>query len=349
MRRMGRWLATSGRRGWQIGGLAVGVFVVWTLLDLLLLLVMTVAVALLLAALLTPPARWLERLGPPRTVATLLTFVLLVVVVVGLGALLGVRVADRIPELTQQVGDVRASLRSYLQQSPLDISAEQVDRPFQQATSYLRGHGGQIASRALGLLGFLGALLTAVIAAFFMVRDGDQITGWLLEHAVDEDQRDRVARAGRSAGATLRGYIQAVVVIGGLDALLIGIALLVLGVPLAIPLAVLTFIGGFFPVVGATVAGFLAALVALATGGLVDALIVVAVVVVIQQIDGNLLQPVIMGRAVELHPLVILLALTAGGVLAGIVGAFLFVPATAVLVAAVRELVAFDGDGAQAA
>ena len=195
------------------------------------------------------------------------------------------------------------------------------------------------------MLGLLGGLVTAAILAFFLVRDGDRIQQWLVEHLVDPDDRDRVEAATRTAGGTLQSYIQAVIVIGGLDAVFIGIALLVLGVPLAVPLAVLTFLGGFFPVVGATVAGFLAALVALVTGGVLDAVIVVGVVVAIQQIDGNVLQPVIMGRAVNLHPAVVLLALTAGGMLAGIIGAFMAVPIAAVATALVRKMWVSSPDG----
>jgi predicted PurR-regulated permease PerM len=188
------------------------------------------------------------------------------------------------------------------------------------------------------VLGLLGALLTALVVAFFLNRDADSIATWLLDRLVPDEQRELVAAAGRRAGDTLRGYVQGVIIIGGLDAILIGIVLLVLDVPLAVPLAVLTFLGGFFPVVGATVAGGLAALVALVSGGWVQGLVVAGATVAIQQIDGNLLQPVIMGRAVNLHPLVILLVLTAGGLLAGIAGAFLAVPVTAAAAAIGNEV-----------
>ena len=338
MDRLGRWLEHAGRRGWQIGGVAVGVYVFWVLYQRLLLLVLIIFAAMLMTAFLVPIARWFERRGLSRTLATVVSVLGSVVLIGGALWLVGYRVAGQMSQLSSQLEQVRSSLTETLRSGPLSLPSGVVQRPLDQLGQWASNHGAAIAKQLVGVIGALGGLLTAVILAFFLVRDGDRIKDWLLDHLVDPDERDRVEGAASEAGETLRGYIQAVVVIGSLDALLIGIALLVLGVPLALPLAVLTFIGGFFPVVGATLAGFLAALVALVSGGVVEALIVVAVVIAVQQLDGNVLQPVIMGRAVNLHPVAVLLALTAGGILAGIAGAFMAVPLTAVATALVREL-----------
>lgn len=338
MDRLGRWLAHAGRRGWQVGGVAVGVWVAWVLFQRLKLLVLIIFLAVLMAAFLVPVARWLEERGLPRTPATAVALLGSVAISGSVVWLVGYRVTTQMSELTSQFEDVRTTLVESMRDGPLSVPTTLVQRPMDQLGQWASEHGAVVAEQFLGVIGLLGGLVTAAFLAFFLVRDGDRIRQWLLDHLVDRDQRDRVEAATSTAGETLRGYIQAVVIIGGLDALLIGIALLVLGVPLAIPLAVLTFLGGFFPVVGATVAGILAALVALASGGLVDALIVTAVVVAVQQIDGNVLQPVVMGQAMNLHPAVVLLALTTGGILAGILGAFMAVPVTAVATAVVREL-----------
>ncbi|MDP8959110.1 MAG: AI-2E family transporter, partial [Actinomycetota bacterium] len=171
---------------------------------------------------------------------------------------------------------------------------------------------------------------------FFFVKDGEQISGWFLRQ-VDEQYRDDVRALSRRAWQTVAAYLRGLAVVAFFDAVVIGIGLLVIGVPLVVPLVTLTFFGGFFPIVGAVLAGLLAVLVALVNGGLVDALAVLAVVLVVQQVEGDVLAPLVLGRAVQLHPLVILLALTAGAVVAGVVGAFLAVPTAAVLVAVGAE------------
>lgn len=345
MDRLTRWLEHAGRRGWQVGGIAVGVYVLWVLFQRLMLLWLIIFVAALMTAFLVPIARWIERRGLSRTLATVVAVVGSILVTGLVLWLVGFRIAGQMSELSSQFSQVRTSLVDSLRDGPLALPPGAVNQPLDRIGEWASSHGATIARQALGIVGLLGGLVTAAILAFFLIRDGDRIQQWLLDHLVDPEERDRADTASRTAGDTLQSYIQAVIIIGGLDAVLIGIALLVLGVPLAVPLAVLTFIGGFFPVVGATLAGFLAALVALVTGGVVEAVIVVAVVVAVQQIDGNVLQPVIMGRAVDLHPAVVLLALTGGGMLAGIVGAFMAVPAAAVATALVREMWASSPDG----
>lgn len=343
--RLARWLEYAGRRGWQIGGVAVGVYVLWILYRQLTLLVLIVFVAALMTAFLLPIARWLERRGLSRTPATVAAVLGSVVAAGGALWLLGWRIAGQMSELTSQFDQVRTGLVEAVRDGPVPLPTTAVQRPMSQLGQWASSNTSEVAQQVIGVIGAAGGLVTAVVLAFFLVRDGDRMAQWLLDHLVDPDQRDRVETAAREAGGTLQGYVQAVVIIGGLDALLIGVALLVLGVPLAVPLAVLTFIGGFFPVVGATVAGLLAALVALASGGIVDAIIVVTVVVAVQQIDGNVLQPLIMGRVVHIHPAVVLLALTAGGLVAGIPGAFMAVPAVAVATAVVREMWVDSPDG----
>ena len=331
------WIRIAGRRGWQLGGVAVGFLVLWTIFQKLLLLWVTVFIGLLLAALLTPAADWMERRGLPRSAAAAVAVLGGVLVVLAVLAVLVLQFIDQAPALVREFDQVRERVTAWLVDGPLGLSQRQIDQAVQQVVDQVRGSWTAIASRALGVLTALGAFLTALVLAFFLVRDASRMRDWALQRLVADDQRQFVAATTRRAVETLQGYIRATLLIGALDALLIGIALMVMGVPLAAPLAMLTFLGAFFPVVGATVAGGLAALVATVSGGLVDGLVVLGVVVVVQQVDGNVLQPVVMGRAVDLHPVVILLALTGGALLAGIVGAFMAVPVAAVLTAVGNE------------
>jgi predicted PurR-regulated permease PerM len=182
-----------------------------------------------------------------------------------------------------------------------------------------------------------GILLTLPLT-FFFVKDGRRIATWLTDRMVPPAHRTLAFGVEEKAWQTLGGYLRGTALMGVIEGTIIGVTLVLIGAPLVLPLAVLTFFGAFFPLVGATLAGIVAGLVVLAANGLADALIVGAVVVAVQQLDGDVLAPFVLGRAVRLHPLVILLALTAGAVLGGAVGAFLAVPTTAVAVVATGEL-----------
>jgi putative heme transporter len=182
------------------------------------------------------------------------------------------------------------------------------------------------------------ALALAIVLLFFFVKDGDQIVAWMIARTPDT-HRATVRATGRRAWVALSGFVRGTAVVALVDAIGIGIGLAILGIPLVLPIAVITFFAGFIPVVGAFVAGLIAVLVALAsTGDLVTTLLTLGVVVLVQQFESNVLQPVIMRRAVSLHPVVILASLTAGGLLVGVIGAFLAVPVAAVLSAVGNEL-----------
>jgi putative heme transporter len=180
---------------------------------------------------------------------------------------------------------------------------------------------------------FLAGMLLAVVMEFFFVKDGPRIVYWVAGH-LPAQRHVQARRAGAAAWAALGAYVRGTLVVGVVNGTVIGVGLVVLGVPLALPLGIITAVSAFFPLVGAVVAGTLAALVALVAGGVVDALVVVGLTVAVQQIEGDVLSPVVMGRALRLHPLVILIALTAGAITAGLLGAFLAVPLTGVAVAA---------------
>ena len=183
-----------------------------------------------------------------------------------------------------------------------------------------------------GVSSLLGALASVVLVAFlcfFLVKDGRRLWTWLVELA-PESRREAIDEGGRRAWTSLTAYTRGVVFVATVDAVLIGAVLLVVGVPLALPLIVLTWLAAFFPIIGAIVAGAAAVLVALVAGGPTDALIVGVAIIVVQQVEGNVLYPVVIGPRLKLHPIVVLVAVAAGGTIAGIAGAFLAVPVATV-------------------
>lgn len=326
---------------WRALVVVAGLAVVVLALARLRLVVLPVIVSALLATVLAPPVAWLARRGLPRLAATWAVLLGVAALAVGLGFLLIPSVADQFRQLGPTLSESRQKVEDWLADGPLDLSAEDVDRYTEEALDQLGGRGNEIVSGVFSgavLAGEIvaGVLLTFVLT-FFFVKDGPRLASFALRQVAEEHHE--LARAlGRRALGSATGYVRGVAVVGLVDAVIIGIGLAVIGVPLVLPLAVLTFVAAFFPLVGATLAGAVAALVALVSGGVTDALLVLAVVVVVQQVEGHVLAPLVLGRAVALHPVVIILVLGGGAVVGGLVGAFLAVPVTAVIVAVAGEL-----------
>lgn len=327
-----RWLLWSVAVGWRVAFLAVLAVGVAYALSRLWLVVMPVFAALLIAAVLEPVVRAVERRGLPPLAATWL--VLLVVGLV-LGAAVwgfGPRVAEELSALPEAVDEALDDGRSWLTQGPLDISEADLDRWIEQAEDALSDNRrqliGGLLSYAVVALHLIAGTLMTIVLAFFFIKDGPRMVDWVLEQLPD-DRRDRMSEIGRRSWSTVSGYVLGSALNGLVEATLKAIGLLVLGVPLVLPLALLTFFGGFLPFVGAILAGAVAALVALATEGPVTALLVVALSVAIQNIEGDLLQPLIMGKVVKLHPVVVLVVIATAGILLGLPGAFLAVPVAA--------------------
>jgi putative heme transporter len=334
------WLGRTALFSGRLLVIAAAVAALVLLLARLYLIVLPVVVALLLSTLLLPPARWLAAHRIPRALASLLLLLLLLSL---LGALMAFLIPRIVREVTTASPDVQHGLESLLewvtQVAPL--SRGQVDNLMEGALEQAQGNIGRISAGLMTGAVFAaeavaGALLTLVLL-FFFTKDGEQLAGWVLERASPE-RRETVRAVGRRAWETLSGYLRGILIVALVDAVGIGIGLLVIGVPLALPLALLTFFGGFFPIVGATAAGLVAVLIALVGNGLGDALLTLGVVLAVQQLESNVLEPVVMGRAVPLHAVVVLLSITAGAVLYGVAGAFLAVPVAAVLSAAGNEL-----------
>jgi putative heme transporter len=295
------------------------------------LVVIPVTIALILASAISPLVRWLTRRRWPRALATAASFVVILAafggVVTGITAL----IRHQWTELTARALAGVDQLHSFLNTGPVPVSDAQINS-FRLSvekffTSSAFGSEALTGLRVVGEIG-AGAVLMAVILFFFLY-DGERIRGFLFG-LLPAGHRAKAHRAAELSTVVLGGYVRGTALIAAIDGLAVGLALAILRVPLALPLGVFVFIGGFIPIVGATAAGSLAILVALFSNGPAAALIVLAVVIGANQLEHHLLQPVLMGRVLSIHGLAILLALATGTMLAGIVGALLAVPLTAV-------------------
>ena len=312
--------------------LAMGWVVLWLLAKFRLVL-LPVVVALFLTAVLGPLAEWLKRKGWPALLATWTVVLGAIGLLTGLVFLIAPAVGDELGEVGDRVQEGFQKVLDYLARSPLDISEQDVDRYMEEAVDAVSANREEITSGvvtgAVKAVELVTQFFLTLVLTFFFVKDGPQLFGWV-ERQFPKRNRRHIRSVGERVWAVMRAYLLGTGITGLVDGLLIGIVLVVLGVPLVIPLVILTFFGAFFPLVGAILAGTVATLVALVTTGPGDALILAGATLVIQQVEGDVLQPIVMGRTVKLHPIVILLALTSGGVLAGVVGAFLAVPVAAI-------------------
>jgi predicted PurR-regulated permease PerM len=301
-------------------------------------------IALILACAFNPVMSWMRRRGLPSILATLLTLLAIVVILGLLGWLIVWAVRDQWDELYTQAQAGFDDLLAWLQTLPFDfLQPEQLDEWVATLTDFVTS--AQFGSGALAGVGavanFVTGFVLMVTILFFFLKDGPQMWEFLLRPFRGENYV-RARRIGDKTTTVLGSYVRGTATVAAVDAIGILIGLLILQVPLAVPLSVLVFLLAFIPIVGATVAGILAALVALVANGWVNALFVVGVVVLVNQLEGNFLQPFLMGRSMKLHAFVILVALTVGAVLGGIVGAVLAVPIAA---AAWGVIQVWDGPG----
>jgi predicted PurR-regulated permease PerM len=289
--------------------------------------------ALFLTALLAPVQGFLSK-RVPRGLATAGSMVTLLVVAGGLVGFVSNRVASDWDELRMRVGAGLDDVQEWLRSGPLHLTDQQLDQWLTSGREALGANQGTLTTGALGAAGTAGEVLTgfalAMFATIFFLHDGGRIWRWCQGLIPGRDHVGSDA-AGAAAWRTLTGYVRGTVTIAFADAVLICTGLLIVGVPLAVPLSVAVFIGAFIPIVGSLAAGVLAAAVALATGGVTSMLVVIAIIVGVQQLEGHVLQPLIMSKAVSIHPLGTILAVAAGTILAGIVGAVVSVPIAAVL------------------
>ncbi|MEV7675488.1 AI-2E family transporter [Streptomyces sp. NPDC088752] len=291
-------------------------------------------VALFLTTMTWPLARFLRRRGwAPALAATVVT-VLFLVVVAGIVALIAVPVASQSGELADGVVEGIQRLREWAAGPPLNIGDDQISGAFDAAVARVQDSvGSMVTTVVTGVSTVFNGLVTAVLALFlmfFFLKDGPRFLPWLTRQLPGRLATDVPVVAERG-WETLGAFVRSQAFVGLLDAVFIGLGLWFLDVPLVLPLAVLTFVSAFVPIVGALFAGLVAVLIALVSNGLTDALLVLAIIVVVQQLEGNVFQPMIQSRGLGLHAAVVLLAVTLGGSLAGIVGSLLAVPVAALV------------------
>jgi putative heme transporter len=339
-------LARGGVFAWSIIGLLILLVVTLRVLDLFSLVIIPLVIALLPAALLSPFSERAKARGlPPALVAAVLVLVFLFGFV-GLLTAIGWLVANELTDIVETLQDAYTDIAEWVNGRfgpTLPEVSELLDSIEQWAREIdMSGQAREVASLTLEVV---SGILLGLIALFFYLKDGDKLAQFALD-ITPERIREDMAEIGRRLWWTVGGYFRGQIIVAAVDAFFIGVGLFLLGVPLALPLALLVFIGGLFPIVGAFTAGAVAVLIALADGGIGIALAVLLLNVVVQQAEGNLLEPLIVGRATRLHPLAVLAALTAGAVTLGILGAFLAVPVLACLVRVVGYLFERDSERA---
>jgi predicted PurR-regulated permease PerM len=324
--------------------LAAVVAVLWVV-EKLEVIVVPVLLALMISALLVPAVDWLDRRGLPRGGAVTLVLLVGFAILGGILAFVITQFVYGLPDLTKQVERSIDSTRRWLIEGPAHLRGEQIDNAGNAAIQALHNNQAKLTSGALSTAATVTELVaSAVLALFtliFFLYGGRNIWQYVTK-IVPAGARDRVVEAGRAGYGSLIGYVRATFLVALTDAAGVGTGLAIMGVPLALPLASLVFLGAFIPLVGAVIAGFLAVIVALLAKGIVYALATLGLLVVINQLEAHLLQPLVMGRAVSIHPLGVVLAIATGGVLAGAVGALLAVPTVAFLNNAVQVLLAPD-------
>lgn len=324
-------LLRAGRRAWAGVGILLIAVAGLVVLDLVSVLVIPVLLALFPAALLSPAASWLRRRGVPGAVAGLLLVLGLLLLISGVVWFLIPPFRAQIPELVDSLSRGIEAIDDAVPWGSLPGDVDGLEALWQQGFEAV-GDSDDLVGRGVDALVQAGYVATGIVlmlvVVFFVLKDGRRLWQGPLD-LVPDRYRDDVDEVGSQLWWTLGAYLRGQLVVAAFDAVLIGLGLMLLGVPLALPLAVLVFIGGLFPIVGAFVSGLAAVLVALADQGLTTALLVLALVVIVQQVEGNVLEPWIMSGIIALHPLVIILAVTAGALTLGIFGAFIAVPVAA--------------------
>jgi predicted PurR-regulated permease PerM len=298
-------------------------------------------VALFLTAVLHPLEVQLRRIPGPRSVSAALALLVGLAVLTGIGWFVTWQISTHSTEIGDQISNFVDKARTWLRTGPLHLKSSDLDKIAGNITKTIKQHQGQLISGALqtvrAVLEGLGATLLVLLSTFFLLRDGEQIWRWTLR-LLPRPAQPRLDVAGRIGWRTLGGYMRGQVIIALFHGVSVMIVLFILRVPLAAALGVLIFLGSFVPLIGLTVTGALCVAVALLEHGVTAAVVVAVAIIVLVQLEAHLLQPLIMSRSVEVHPLAIALAVLTGTILAGIVGALLAVPFVAFLNSTITAL-----------
>ena len=343
-----RWLQTSAAWSWRLLLLAAALYVAARVAALLYIVVVPCAAAILLTALLQPLTARLRRRGMSPLAATWCTLLLAIVLLGGAGWLVTTRVQADYPSLVTQFKHTTTQVQAWLAGPPFHLHTGSLQQLSNDVVKYLSQHKsaveGTVVTGSRIVVELLAGVVLCFFVSFFLIKDGDRIWQWLTSRFQPERKR-RADLAGAAAWQAVVYYVRGTSAVAAIHAVVMGITLTIIGAPLVVPLALFMFVAAFVPLVGVLVAGAVALLVVLATKGWIAAIIVFAVMVVMNQLEGHLLQPQVVGKMVRLHPLAVILVLAVGGVVAGIAGAVVAVPITAAVTRAARALRDDHGPG----
>ena len=328
------WLQRAAAWSWRLLLVGILIYVLFRLASALSLVVLPCVAALLLTALLQPLTAALRRAGLPSLAATWCTVLAAIVVLAGITILAADRVSTDYPALQDQVRHTAHQVQTSLARPPFRVNSHRLEQYSNDLMQFLSQHKSLIAGTVVTggriFLEVLTGIVLTIFVTFFLLKDGERIWAWLIK-GLSPETRQRADKAGAAAWAAVVNYVRGTTAVAAIHAVFIGLALWILGVPLLVPLVILVFIAAYVPLVGILVAGALAIGVTLATKGWIAAVILLVVFLVENQIESHLLQPLVVGRIVRLHPLAIILVLAVGGIVAGIAGAIVAVPAAAAL------------------
>jgi predicted PurR-regulated permease PerM len=336
-----RWLQAAAGWSWRLLIVAVVIYLLYRVAGRLTVVVVPCLAALLLTALLQPVTARLHRAGLPRLAATWCTLLGAVIILAGTITLVTVRVRAEYPSLVSQIRHTTKQLQTWLAGPPLHLKTANLQKLSNQVTTYLSQHktvvAGTVVTGGEIVVEILAGVVLMLFVTFFLLKDGERIWAWLLKVS-GRSGTGRADRAGRAAWLAVVYYMRGTVLVAATHAVVIAATLAIVGVPLVAAMAVLVFVSSFIPLVGLLFAGALVILLTLVTKGWIAAVIVLAVFVGEDQLESHLLQPLVVGRIVRLHPLAVILVLAVGSVVAGIPGAVVAVPIAAAINRAAPEL-----------
>lgn len=323
---------------WRLIAIGVVVYFGYQILNRIAVVVIATVVAMFLAAVLWTPVQWLRDRGVPAAIASLVVLIGAALILVGVVMFIAPQIAANFDTLSSDVEQAWDSFQDWLINGPLQLSRQDIDGYVESLTDWIQGIGQEsILGGATALVELITGFFLALIITFFLLKDGSALLDNMLGRLSD-DTATKVEKSARIGRRSLAQYMRGIAVVGLFDATLIAIALWIVGAPLIIPLALLVFLGAYIPLIGAFVSGLLAVAVTLVNVGLVEGLVVFAVTVAVQQFEGDVIMPLVFGHSLKLHPLVILLGVTAGGLAFGLLGAFLAVPLISVAVSIDEEI-----------
>jgi putative heme transporter len=334
-------VARAGAYSWWLIGIGIVALAVLWLMAQLWVLVLAAAVAMLLSRALDLPARYLRARGLPRALVAASVLLGFILVLAGLVALLVPSIANEFDDLGPTIEDAIDDVENWLvEDSPFDVSRRDIrdvrDQADERIGDLLQSQSGTLISGTILVFEVFAGIVLALVTTFFILKDGDRFGEWFVAR-FPHHRRDLAIRLGARAWRTLGGYLRGSATLGLIEGVIIGTTVWLVGGSLAVPVGVITFFAAFIPFAGALIAGVIAILVTLVTAGFGGAVVVAIVALAVQQLDNDLLAPWVFGKNLELHPLIVLVAITAGGTLFGAFGAFLGVPVSAVLINTLAE------------